>query len=353
MAGQDFALFTHPRMHVTVSLNREALGPDAFVSTLTSNFTKMRPTDYAGLVRDHICSIVITVGDGPTCKTDQKREIKQPREMEVDREQVDILLKIKVLHRAVLSMMSLAPPSVVHWRQSSNLFTAAEMKQTAPLDIPISLMTHPSPFSSGVDENGTRKIGFRSEMSQLFCPKVMVFAESTIDFPTKLSIMDFLIVEHLHGKFDLHDGFTMKFDDQTQIRIAHELIPDPSFPDGRIVVHLESVGSVPKPPRSDRTDKSAAPKVQLEPAMTRPTRRLAAVESAARKLAPWQMAVPIVGYLFNPLLAVVVVGIWLARTQGWLHGSTATNGALVFLLFVLLTGGLRALGSGETLIASL
>lgn len=120
--GERFTMFTHPDMHILISLNTDRLAPAGFADALRSPLIQAQNIDYAGLVGRHTSNIFITVGDGPIHKTPEMRAFEEKLGGAEDVKPADLKTKIKVLHRTMMEVFPLARPTLVHWCQSNNLF---------------------------------------------------------------------------------------------------------------------------------------------------------------------------------------------------------------------------------------
>lgn len=244
--GERFTMFTHPDMHILISLNTDRLAPAGFADALRSPLIQAQNIDYAGLVGRHTSNIFITVGDGPIHKTPEMRAFEEKLGGAEDVKPADLKTKIKVLHRTMMEVFPLARPTLVHWCQSNNLFLPDRIDRIANADFPTPLVTHHGLYSSGMDAKGDRLIGSVVNGSELFVGKPLVLQETAEPFERASAVIDFLLDQYIRGETQLADGTTISVAGAYQARLTH-LPAAEGFPNGKIEVAITPIASAPSP----------------------------------------------------------------------------------------------------------
>jgi hypothetical protein len=163
----SFGIINAGGIIIKISQNQGPLGQAGFQGALSSSYTKLEQPDAEKTVQSHCKNIFVTVGGDSVLLPDLQpgSQSHEMLAMVAPPEEVPGVVlfsnRVHIARLVVSQLIALNKPDLIHWCQSDQVLKPEQM---SPADDPrgMALQIHPSLFSSGVDENGSQKIGFHA-----------------------------------------------------------------------------------------------------------------------------------------------------------------------------------------------
>lgn len=254
--AETYFTFHSDTIYIEVSFSRAKLPAADFKSALDAGVNKMRNSKFAHYVDDHIETITITVGDGRLPMPADLRQMLQsagfPGE-QIDKVAggttgVDPRIKIMVLHSAVETVLEtiMPTPTVVHWCDTDLLYTAMDFPPlTSATPFPVSLISQPQFFDTGLTPDGKQTHGITMRRSELLCGRTLFADTTTYDPNAILAAMQVIMLGHIIGARAIEDGAMGSFNERTAFRMEFRP-PDPMTPNGGIAMLIGPMGMIEK-----------------------------------------------------------------------------------------------------------
>lgn len=196
------------------------LAPEGFAAVLESGFTNMVFPDAADEVATHKNYVFIAVTHCGVSPNDPDGNLPplEPKE-DMDSDQFDFA--IQLLKNLTLVYASLSKPNAIHWLQSNKLLTLKQFAALALDPKDISLLIHPSLFSSGAGENDIQLVGLRTYGAACLIGKEIIFEEVPVAAEILFDrVLQFISRANETG-WMIPDGDTFGLDENEAIRVHH------------------------------------------------------------------------------------------------------------------------------------
>lgn len=223
-AGQPrgHALFSHPRVHLSVTTHRRKLPRSTIAGALASPITKARTPDYDRLFDSHHFYTTLDVGHGPAPDS----PITDP---------LPLVLRLRVLKAALDALIDTTQVTLVHWLQSDMVFAPSELALWRDSDLPFALVMHPLPLPARSGRDGTPLLGMIAAHSEHLLGKTLQLDPMLRDQATGFRQLASMLNEHHEGRIQLEHGDSLQLTDGTVLYVRHEK-PQAADRPGRICV---------------------------------------------------------------------------------------------------------------------
>ncbi len=205
---------------VEVSHSDVSLAPDGFSAVLESGFTSLTFPDAEAQVSSHQKYVFVAITHCGFSHDDPEGHMppKTPTGP-MSGEQFDFA--IGLLKNLSLAYSSRSIPKAIHWLQSNKLLTLKQFATLALEPKDISLLIHPSLFSSGEDENGVQMVGLRTYGAVCLIGKEILFEEAPVTPDVLFDRVLQFITRAMGTGWFIPDGDTFGLDEHETIRVRH------------------------------------------------------------------------------------------------------------------------------------
>ncbi|NRB17749.1 MAG: hypothetical protein HRU33_09335 [Rhodobacteraceae bacterium] len=229
----SFGLINAGGILIKISQNQHPLALAGFQGALTSCYTKMQHPEAEGIVQAHRKTIFVTVGDDSLLRPDAPSGSQSPG-------LVLFSNRVHIARLVVSQIVALNRPELIHWCPSDQLL---KPEQLSPAEDPggLALQIHPSLFSSGVDENGSQKIGFQAFGSEHVTGHHVFVEETAFALPAVIrAVNDF--ISSLTKTCELpKNGSVVQLKSGAALRVT-QAVADCRFPRNYLLVEVLQPG---------------------------------------------------------------------------------------------------------------
>ncbi|WIY26303.1 hypothetical protein [Parasedimentitalea psychrophila] len=235
--GGAFGLINADGILIKISQNQQPLALAGFQGALASSYTKMQQPEAEDIVQGHRKTIFVTVGDDSLLRPDAAPETQSPGVVLFSN-------RVHIARLVVSQIVALNRPELIHWCPSDQLL---KPEQLSSVEDPggLALQIHPSLFSSGVDENGSQKIGFQAFGSEHVTGHHVFVEETAFALPGVIrAVNDF--ISSLTKTCELpKSGSVVQMKSGAALRVT-QAVADYRFPRNFLLVEVLQPGRVTK-----------------------------------------------------------------------------------------------------------
>ena len=225
VSSDQFALFSNPRLHVSIAVHSTPLGERGLEQAFNAAVTRAKGEDFVHIARNTPAHLRIAVGDGPHPTPFDRPDVVQPR------------TRLRLMQEVLRLVMDKARPVAAHLCMSDLFYTTEELESALAAAPTPSLSLHPVPTPRIVGPNGRDGTGLIAWQSHHLIGRTLVLEgiPEAVPLDMSLALLDTLVRENVKGALALADGDELKETLGMALYERHAE-PDAGFPAGRIIV---------------------------------------------------------------------------------------------------------------------
>lgn len=227
--------FTGENLSIQIVHGQTPLAQEGFVDALASGYTGMMFPQAREAIDMHRKHVYLSVGAGGEKNSHEHGGAGGANSATLKPSDFDVAAAI--LKSLIMIYVSRSRPLAIHWLQCNKLLQVRQFAELALEANDISLLVHPSIYSTGADDDGRTLTGFRTYGAKNLIGKEIHFEECVVEASRLFErCMQFILKVREIGLM-IPDGDSFGMDESEVIRVRH--VEDDNDPDGIIQLDYE------------------------------------------------------------------------------------------------------------------